>query len=539
MDYNRTNGYTSQEMGFPGPSPPPAGSLPPGGGGYTTPYFLNFASLLSTAARTYRFTFDEALRNSPANARAMKRDGVLLELMQARKIPTAALSWHINPWDETDPAQVEGAAINTEVIKRIPNFTKLRWMLLEAIWYGRAGVELHFAWKKIHGRQCLTVDGYQPINGDSLRYRRDGQPGILVHSTYPGKWESTDYGPAHFIEPDERYQYLIHEHEPEAADFLEGELAGSVHGVGVRGKLYWTWWIKQQIFALLMNFLERYANGLTIYYYDAENQEAKGIAEQAAATNYGRAALAFPRWRQGPDQNAVQRVEVGTAAPTLIENLITEYFDGIMRRMVLGQSLSSDTAPTGMGSGVAEFHGMTLARIIKYDAGNLDETMQYLLNILAQYNTPGVEPGQFASEVDTPNATEVMGYAEAMYNMGVALDEEQLYKISQLTKPKAGSGMVSKLAQMAATPTADGQAPEGVPTTGDDGGGGQGQGDEQEPAQEEEGGTPIQTVRRQSRRTPNAQKAIDWAKSQGFGVKFNGKRPVAALPAGRGTMLRV
>jgi len=496
------NGYTAREMGFPAPPPPPPGPLPPGGGGYTTPYWLQFASLMATGSRTFRFTFDEALRNNPANARAMYRDAVIKEALRGRMIPTAQLTWHIDPWDDTDPAQVEAAAILTAVIERIPNFQALRMQLLQAVWYGRSACQLHFAWKSVHGRQCLVVDGFEPVNGDSLRFRRDGQPGILVHSTYPGTWEATDFGPAHFITPDERFQYVIHEHERYASDFLEGDMAGSVHGVGVRNDLYWIWWLKQQVMVMMMDYLEKFSKGMTVIYYDAHSPNARAEMEKAARESNGQPWLLLPRWAETRDTNAVQRIEAGTASPALLQELVTQYFDDIIRRVIIGQTLSSSTAPTGMGSGVADFHGMTLSRIIKYDAVNLADTIQRdLIPTLARYCLPeGVEPGRFSFEVDTPNAEEVLGYAETMYDMGLSLDEDQLYKISQLQKPRPGAGIVSKLGAM--QPAAVGAAPQGVPVAGEAGPeaapAGQGQSvpqgaDQASPAE------PVQTVRRQSR----------------------------------------
>jgi phage gp29-like protein len=462
------NGYSPQELGFPGPPAPPPGDLPPGGGGASVPSFLQFAALIQSGARTYRYTFDEALRNNPANARAMWRDAVIWKTVRARQMPTAALSWHIDPRDETNPAEQEAAKIVTAIVERIPNFQRFRMCLLDAIWFGRSGVEMLFKWDQVYGRTCLTLRDFNPVNGDSLKFRHTGEVGVLVHSSFPGTWEPTDWGMAHFLTPAEREQFVVHRHEPEAADWLEGDLAGAINGVGLRGRLYWCWWMKQQVFALLMNYLERFANGLTIFYYDAHNPQAKAEAERAAREQYSNNALLYPRWAEGKDTNGVQRLEAGTASPALLQSLVTEYFDAIIKETIIGQTLTSDTAATGLGSGVADLHGMTLARIIKYDATNLDATIQAdLIDLLYRWNCPGVPPGRYSSEVDTPNAKEVLGYAETMFDMGVALDEGQLYKISQLQKPKPGGGIVSKLGGM--QPAAVGGEPQGVPVAGEAG----------------------------------------------------------------------
>jgi phage gp29-like protein len=460
----RGTDYSAGEMGFPPPPPPPPGDLPPGGGGASTPHFLSFAGLVQTAARTYRYTFDEAIRDNRANALAMRRDCVLWAALRARQMPTSQLSWDLSARDETDPAEVEAAKLVTEVIESIPRFQVMKMLLLEALWFGKYATEVVYGWETWRGRQVLTVQGFYPINGDKIRFKWDGTPGVLVNGTYPGSWEATDWGMAHFVTPEEREQYVIHEHEPDDADWTEGEMAGAVHGVGLRGRLYWFWWLKQQVFGLLMNYLERFSNGVTVFYYNAHNPEAQAAAAAAAQQQFSNTALLYPRWvSENPDTNKIERLEVGTASPALLQSLVETYFDDVMTRAILGQTLSSSAQATGLGSGVAELHGETLDEIIKYDAVNLEETLQRdLVNVLYRYNAPGVRPGKFKFSVDTPNAEAVLGYAGQLYQMGMALDEDQLYDVSQLTKPKPGGGIVSQIGQMA--PAAVQIPAQGVPT---------------------------------------------------------------------------
>ena len=461
--------YSNMEMGFAPPPLPPPGDLPPGDGGTSVPHFLTFQALIQTAARTYRWTTDEALKDSWQNALAMRRDVVLWAALRSRQMPTAQLTFHIEPRDETDPAEIESAKLVTELLSAIPRFQLMKMQLLEAIWYGKYAVELAWEWKDWKGQQCLMVRDFLPINGDKLRFQFDGTPAVLVYAAYPGERQSTDWGLAHILTPDERQQYIIHKHEPDDADWTEPQMAGSIMGVGLRGRLYWFWWLKQQVFALLMNYLERFANGLTIFYYNAHDANAKAEAEAAARDQFSSTALLYPRWNsENPDTNKVERLEVGTASPALLQGLVTEYFDNVMVKAILGQTLSSSAEATGMGSGVADLHGETLDEIIKYDAVNLGETLQTdLVDVLYRYNCPGVRPGKFSFEVDTPNADEVLQNATQLFGMGMTLDEDQLYEVSQLSKPKPGAGIVSQMG--AISPAAVGGMPQGVPVAGQPG----------------------------------------------------------------------
>lgn len=464
-------GFTPREMGFPGPQPSSPGQLPPGGGGLTTPNFLSFSALVRSAAKAYLYSSDEALRDSTENAKAMRRDPVLYGALLARSRPTAQLTWHITPEDETDPAQQEAAKLIEHCIRKIPRFQKMKMQLLQAIWFGKYAVEIAYEWRNYRGEQKLFVRDFIPINGDKIRYKWDGTPGFLVYPGYPGEKEATDYGMTHFLTADERIQYIIHEHEPDDSDWTDVELAGAIHGVGIRGRLYWFWWLKQQVFGLMMNYLNRFANGLTIFYYNASNPEAKKEAVAAARAQFTNAALIYPRWAsENPDTNKVERLEVGTASPLLLWNLVNTYFDPIMVRYIMGQSLSSTAEATGMGSGVAELHAETLDEILKYDAIDLQETLQTdLVNVLYHYNAPGVPVGTFEFEVDSPNSEELMEYGKTLYEWGVPLDEDQAYKISQWQKPKPGGGVITQMGQM--MPAAVGGV-QGVPVSGAAGPGG-------------------------------------------------------------------
>jgi hypothetical protein len=146
-------------------------------------------------------------------------------------------------------------------------------------------------------------------------------------------------------------------------------------------------------------------------------------------------------------------------------NLTSQYFDNRKIRYILGQVLSSDAEATGLGSGVADLHGETLAGIVKYDAVDLEETLQTdLVEVLYRYNAPGIPVGKFEFEVDSPDSQDLMQYGNMLYEWGVPLDEDQAYKISKWQKPKPGAGIISKLGQM--QPAAIGGTPQEVPVAG-------------------------------------------------------------------------
>lgn len=465
--------YTPESFGFTPPPPPEPGELPPGQGRWAVPHQFAFSSIFMAGHELYRSYFDQALRHSRVNALAMRNDIVIDHALFARKSPTAQLAWHIDPIDETNPAEVEAASGTTRTLEEFPRWQQFVMVLLDALWYGRMGSQMIWRWDYSGGSKKLKVVDHVPVNGDKFRFHWSGQIGMYVHAMYPGDKEASDIGMYHNLTPDERQQLVCHRVEPEDADWTEGEFAGQIHGVGLRSKIYWFWWLKTNIYALMVNYLERFANGLTLISFDASNKEAKKWADSVAQNPWSRLAVTIPNLGlggpQGQSLNKVERLEVGTAPPSLMLSLVTDYFDKEIRRRILGQDLSSDTAPTGLGSGVAAAHMETLDRIIKYDAVNLQDTIQAdLVNVYYRWNYPGVRPGRFKFDVDDPNTEEVYNYMAQLFEWGDEIDLDYAKKIAKIPKPKPGAATASKIAPM--QPVAVGQpGPEGVPTAGQPG----------------------------------------------------------------------
>ncbi|MEM4323591.1 MAG: hypothetical protein QXO37_07015, partial [Candidatus Nitrosocaldaceae archaeon] len=51
---------------------------------HTLPHYITFSQLVNLGTRTYRYTFDEALRNNRVNALAMRRDPIVYYSLRMR-----------------------------------------------------------------------------------------------------------------------------------------------------------------------------------------------------------------------------------------------------------------------------------------------------------------------------------------------------------------------------------------------------------------------------------------------------------------------
>lgn len=457
------------EEGLPLPEAPQGGTLPPGGGRFVLPHFLTFSELVNLQSRTYRYTFDEAVLHNATNSRALRRDPVIMDALRERQLAVAQLPWHIEVDNDQDQLQQEAQQTVTKILQRTPRFQQLLLHLEEAVYYGRYAVQPAFEWDFSYGRRALAVRDHRPVNGDKLVFKYSGEVGIRVHVTYDGSTQISDLGRVHILTPQEREHLIVHRWEPDDADFTEGQMSGSVHGVGIRGRLYWLWYLKQQVLAFLMDYLERVgAGGFTIYYYEHGNKQSLDDVKDAAENQFRNNAILFPRYRSGEKGGpGIERVEPSVAGAQLLQFLVSEYFDNIIRRYILGQNLTTESGSTGLGSGVADLHGETFSRRVKYDATAVQDTVTTdLVQVIAKYTYPELPRRalRFAFDIDKPNVKELLESANILYNMGASLDEAELRDVAGLAKPEAGHSILAKMGTL--SPAAAGGVPAGVPMLG-------------------------------------------------------------------------
>ncbi len=480
FNFNSGLGLSLPEQGYADPmgiQPMPAtSSLPPGGGGWPVPHLVGFSGLHNLTSRSYRSTFDEALRDSPIDAKAMRRDPVIMHALRERQMQSVQLAYHVDPRDETDQAQQDAVSIISDCLDDIDDWQALLMFAQEALWFGRAAAQIRWEWRFIKGERRLMVAEYDgerepvtPVNGDKLAFKWSGQAGMLVNLyAYNGPVEPWDRGMVHFLTPQERECFVIHHWEREDSDFNDGELAGSVMGTGIRGRLYWFWRLKQEILALLMKFLTQSALGIWVVFYDYGNPDAKAAAEVAINNLDPGKAVLLPRLQGAGgvgNVQGIQRVEPGGAGAAMLEQLVTGWFDGVIRRYILGQALTNDAGSSEVGGDAAGVMADHVGRIVKYDAVYLQSTIQRdLVRVMAKYNCPGVACPKFRFEIDKPNVMEYLQAAQICFEMGMSLDEDDLRSVCGFPKPEEGHGVLNKL--MGMDPAGVGQVPAGVPATG-------------------------------------------------------------------------
>lgn len=471
---NNSGDLSPQELGHSpekGPAPVDPKGLPLGGHKFVLPHQDTFSGRFNTGSHTYSIRFDEALQNSRENAWRMRLDPMIDTCLERRVTSTALLPFSVKPDDEADPQQLAAAKRQEKLLKRLPRFVELRrWLLKEGLFIGRSGAQMLYEWTRVDGRLMCQPCGYRLLNGDKIQFQWDGTVGIALSAGShlmgtPGV-RTVDGFPCYFVNSTERAALVIHRSFSEDADFYRPLMAGAIHGTGYRGKLYWLWALKSQLWGMSIDFLRWFAKGLMVYYFEHGNNAHLEAVQEWVRRQDGNEALFYPVFRDQQNnpylQKPLERFDVPTASPQFLQKLITEYLDDLIKFAILHQSLTTGTAPTGLGSGVASAHQTTYDELTSLDASLLDDTITSdILAHMYRVNEPGIPPGHYTSSVDQPNVQQMVEGAQAIVSMGGSVAAEPLMEAIGLPSPKKDDTLLGGMQQ--GQPAAVGAISDGVP----------------------------------------------------------------------------
>lgn len=447
-------------------------------GVFALPHVLTYSSMMNLATQAYSWRWDEAMKTSREDALAMRRDPFVMGIVQERKLACSQLNWHLEPEEPKDKRQKACAEYLTKIIERTPNFPQFRFCLQEAVWFGRYGIHEALTWQDQGARppeipgpsKSLQITGWRPINGDKIQHRyaladdnaadnthslgkrddgkpkviEDGTPIILINAAYAARIPKsetvlTDRGWALLLRtPYWRERFVLHKHELDDADFFEAEMAGGVHGVGIRSRIYWCWWLKQEFLGNVVDYIQRVGQGTTVFYYEAGNPQSEAEAIKAANQISTNTVIVWPRPIGTEKQGAgMERFEMPMGGSEMLIKL-QEYMDRIIERFIIGQSASSRSETSGMGTHDTGAQQDTKFRIVKFDAGNVDATLTNdLVKPLQRWNCPHEKyPIRFVSDVDKPDAKDQLEAANKAWTMGAEIKEEEVLSYAGLSKPQ-------------------------------------------------------------------------------------------------------
>lgn len=428
---------------------------PPNMGRLALPHAMTFIGKQGTIANVYRNP-DEAVLRSGGQSWKMRRDPAIMECLEARQRATALLNWHLEVEDEKEPVQKALKDELTKIVMRSRQFTEYRRNLLEALWCGRYAVEHKFGFKMIGGKRRCYLEDWTPINGDKLLFRYDDGSGKYdgkeigikvspIHGTRDKLAgdrliEYTTEGPAYFLEPWERNLIAIHKHIIEDGDYEDPISAGRIHGVGIRDRIYWCWFQKQETMAQLMEVIDRTGSGITIYWYPHGDPAAQAEVREMAEKQRHENVLIMPRMSGDPSMDAygIERIEPTTAGIEAMKGVVHEFFGHQIKRYISGQTLTSESEALGIGGGASDVQQETWFQIICYDAIKLEETItEELIEPLKRFNFPEAHdiPVWFRIDTKSADSEKKMNAIRQGWDMGLRIKASDVMDIVGLSMP--------------------------------------------------------------------------------------------------------
>lgn len=449
--------------------------------GFLLPTHRTFASVWNSISQTYPYRWDEALKHSSQNALCMVRDAFLMGCLFERIYQLAELPWHLEPENAKDSRQVETTRELTNIVKGTDRWIQFATQIGWTTWYGRYGNQLLWKAKNIDGKPRLCVAKHAPVNGDKIQFGWDGTPRVMVghhwisqHAPPGSKWANQNYfdnyperdalinadpaAPTIYADrapmlilrdPLWRERFVIHKHMCIDADYFDGEMAGGVHGVGLRSMIYWFFWLRDEMIGWAINHLKKIGvGGILIFYFDENNANSKTAAENAAKNAGERYAIAMPRPRgSGKDVEGAQLLPFNEAGVQSLTTIVQDYYERHIQRLIIGQDLSSKSEATGLGSAVANLHADTKYRILKFDADNLADTLSDdLVRVAQKWNFPGAGwRTHFVFDVPDPGADGKIGLATQLFATGMKIKAQNLRSIAGFEKPEEDDETVSQV----------------------------------------------------------------------------------------------
>ena len=419
------------------------------------PHLATFVGLPMTYPSAYR-TSDQALRDNPGNAAAMRKDVFLMECLRARQYATCLSPWEItSPNEDLDVVYVRDKV--EEIVKKTPQLTEMLRNLLESIWFGRYGINMEYSWRfDGDGTRWMVPCGWTPIDGDKIRYTNDQRIAIHWGSKVDPNIDEVvifDRARARVIPPHEREALIVMNFEREDGDYIDQQSADRVHGVGIRDRLYWYWNLKNQLLGWLIDTFERFGRGggIQLWFFEQGNDASYQSVKQAAETQSENSVLLVPRPAgQEKQTHGLEIVTPDSGSLKLMIELMSNYFDGAMKRYIVGQEMTSEASPSGLGSELAKIQQNSFHRIIKYDASLLSETItEQFVKVVLRHNFPEYADLELAFNIitDEPDQENVIKSLQAAYEMGLSLSEDDVRTQLSIVKPTSDEAVVKKSAE--------------------------------------------------------------------------------------------
>lgn len=399
--------------------------------------------------RSFFTTADKLLRNSsiayrlnPQYQSMMRYDADIEGVLRSLQVTLASLEWAIVCVDDEDEKGKELADRVAKVFESIPRRSDFIRSMHDAIWYGNSACNLIYA---KDSRQGVAVSEWFPFHPDTLAYDQNGNLSMRVGAAYSANGPSEQNigfdSRVHIFNQEERGAVVLHRVFINAPEFNDPNTSESIYrGVGARDVCWFMWLAKQEILKDAITYAERYAMGIRVGYYPLGQDTGRNMMESVLANLTNDNSVLLPMSGTERIYDLEIKEAAGGQAQVFME--LVNWFSAKIKEAILGQSLSSESGGTGMGSGVASLHADTLSRIIRYHADSLADSLTYdFVRVVAKMVGATDEEAkcirfQFAPE--RPDPRDRLEAIEKFVSMGGRVSESEVRDLLGLSQPEEG-----------------------------------------------------------------------------------------------------
>lgn len=264
-----------------------------------------------------------------------------------RKLAVLTQPVSVIPWNQTDPLDVAASEACKDVIESVPDWIRAMSHLLDSTLFPVAVVEKVF--EVVDGRYRLAKLIPVPhhlldFTTGYLRIRQPDPDGRARHE---------------LLEPDPD-RYIVHRaHLLSSPDKLGGPM---------RALIYW-WLFATQSRDWWLRFLQRYGIPIMVGKYPHGADDQRKLLLRAMSTLNRSVGLAVTKDTQ---------LEFAEVANLSGDSFIAvqEFANKEVSKLILGQTLSADSQPTGIGSGNAALHNDVRNDLAMFDRVSLAQTLR-------------------------------------------------------------------------------------------------------------------------------------------------------------------
>ncbi len=322
---------------------------------------------------------DYAILQDRKLQRMMRRDPDVMSPLFQRLYSVAELDWTITPPDQDNELEMKRAAHLKQLIQHsMRRQTEFFKQLADACFYGPSAVNIIYDRVVVPLGRGIAPVAWKPFHSDSLEFNEFGELGMKVSHAFTGDKIPGQRGFVHMFTPEERQAIILHVWNPEGPDYDEPREAGYLYaGRGLRDMCWNFWYMKQTALKLWMIWTQRYAMGNRIFRYPQGNAEGKAAMEKAARNLGNDTSVIVPTDEDNPDAWDIKILEPDAGRAQIMSDLIEGYLAGQIKEMIIGQTATTESTASGLGSSIGDQHAETYHRIIKFDSRVLADSITW------------------------------------------------------------------------------------------------------------------------------------------------------------------